>query len=220
MTEIDIKYQNGKIYNIICNETGEVYYGSTIMPLDIRIGSHICKYNCWNKDKKSQYYKSFDIIERGNYSYNIVELFSCNSNEELLKREGYYQLNFPCINKVVAGGKNGKSFKSNICHNCTVCSFETNKKSTIDSHNTSKAHLRKLKIILCQQIADLSPPIPEINIMEQKYKELELKYKELENQRIIDNTKIQDLEFKLKGNEYELKLKDQMIEFIKDYYRH
>jgi hypothetical protein len=220
MTEIDIKYQNGKIYNIICNETGEVYFGSTIMPLDIRIGSHKSAFKSWKTKKTTHYCKTFDIIDRGNYSYNLVELFPCNSQDELFKREGYYQLNFPCINKVIAGGKNEKSFKSNICHSCEVCKFETNKKSTIDSHNTSKTHLNKIKQNICQ------PIIPEINMeqkyneMKQKNEELELKYKELENQHIIDNEKIQDMEHKLKGIEYGLILKDEFIEFIKDYYKH
>ena len=36
-------YQQGKIYKIICKETGEIYIGSTVRPLKQRKNCHTCK---------------------------------------------------------------------------------------------------------------------------------------------------------------------------------
>ena len=35
----------------------------------------------------------------------LIENYPCANNEELSKREGYYQKNFPCSNKMIAGRK-------------------------------------------------------------------------------------------------------------------
>ena len=90
MNVIDEKYQNGKIYKIVCNETGEVYYGSTIQKLITRMNKH--------KNKK-KYCRSKQIINRGNYYYELVENYSCNNRKELETREKWYIENNECINK-------------------------------------------------------------------------------------------------------------------------
>jgi predicted GIY-YIG superfamily endonuclease len=49
------KYQQGKIYKIVCNETGDIYIGSTIEPtLARRLAKHVAKYKFW---LKTQNYK-------------------------------------------------------------------------------------------------------------------------------------------------------------------
>jgi len=82
-------YKNGKIYKIVCNTTGETYYGSTTQPLWKRMGHHRCKTNSAN---------SKQIIERGNYDYVLVEEYPCDNKEQLHKRERYYIENNECIN--------------------------------------------------------------------------------------------------------------------------
>ena len=43
------KYSRGKIYRIVCNTTGEQYYGSTIEPyISNRLSGHICEYKRHN----------------------------------------------------------------------------------------------------------------------------------------------------------------------------
>jgi len=66
-------YKNGKIYKIVCNTTGETYYGSTTQPLWKRMGHHRCKTNSAN---------SKQIIERGNYDYVLVEEYPCDNKEQ------------------------------------------------------------------------------------------------------------------------------------------
>ena len=86
-------YSKSKIYKIVCNETGQTYYGSTTIPLSQRIGKHRLYTGC----------SSWCIIERGNYDYSLVEEFPCESKEQLHKRERWYIENNDCVNVRVEG---------------------------------------------------------------------------------------------------------------------
>jgi len=87
-----VNYNNGKIYKIVCNETGEVYYGCTTQKLSSRKRNHVAK----AKDKECT---SHIIINRGNWTMSLIERYSCSSKEELQARENEYILNNPCVNK-------------------------------------------------------------------------------------------------------------------------
>jgi len=91
MNVIDERYVNGKIYKIVCNLTGEVYYGSTIQKLNYRISGHKCSLGC----------ESRLIINRNNYYYVLIENYSCNNKKELETRERWYVENNDCINKII-----------------------------------------------------------------------------------------------------------------------
>ena len=43
------------------------------------------------------------MVLRPGCKIELVEAFPCSSKVELLKREGWYQLNNPCVNKKIAG---------------------------------------------------------------------------------------------------------------------
>jgi hypothetical protein len=90
----------GIIYKITCNETGEVYFGSTTLSLNSRISMH--KTNCkrW-KEGKYGFTTSFNIIDRGNYSYRLIETVECEDKKQLEARERYYIENNECINKFI-----------------------------------------------------------------------------------------------------------------------
>jgi hypothetical protein len=92
----------GIIYKIECNETGEVYYGSTTLSLNKRISKH--KTNCkrW-KEGKCRFTTSFNIIDRGNYSYSLIETVECEDRGQLEARERFYIESNECINKMVVG---------------------------------------------------------------------------------------------------------------------
>ena len=91
------RYQQSKIYKIVCQEINEVYYGSTCQTLTQRLYQHIAD------SKTNSNITSKRIILRGNYKMELVENFPCETKAELRKREGFYQLNNPCVNKVAAG---------------------------------------------------------------------------------------------------------------------
>lgn len=78
------------IYEIVCNITNEKYYGSTSMKESRRLYSHKC-----NSNKTT----SKQIIDRGNYTFNIVERLESPTKQELLLKEKEYIKNNECINK-------------------------------------------------------------------------------------------------------------------------
>ena len=62
----------GIIYKITCNETNMVYYGSSKHSLKQRISGHKSGCKAW-KEGKTKFTTSYSIIERGNYSYSLIE---------------------------------------------------------------------------------------------------------------------------------------------------
>ena len=88
-----------KIYQIVCNITGEVYYGSTIRTLGERLTNHKTSLACSSKQ----------IILRGNYY--IKQINSTFDKEESVKLERYYIQNFECIN-INIPGKNKEEDKA------------------------------------------------------------------------------------------------------------
>ena len=91
-----VNYQNGKVYKIVCNTTGLVYFGSTCeITLARRLAGHTKDY------KRGIKISSTKIIENGNYGIFLVETYPCNSRDELNMRERFYIENNECVNKVI-----------------------------------------------------------------------------------------------------------------------
>jgi hypothetical protein len=87
------KYNNGKIYKIVDNTNGDVYYGSTVKTLQERLSRHISSLNC----------SSRKIIKNNDYNIILIENYPCESEEELKLRERYYIENNECINILIPG---------------------------------------------------------------------------------------------------------------------
>ena len=95
------KYKNSRIYEIRCNMTNKIYYGSTIQYyLCDRLKQHKSNFKRWLKDNNSGYCSSFEIIKNGDYKIILVENFECKSKDELRQREQHYIDNNECINKI------------------------------------------------------------------------------------------------------------------------
>jgi hypothetical protein len=87
-------YQNGKVYGIRSRSRPElIYVGSTTQPLSIRFGKH----------KRPNNTTSKQIIDIGDAYIELIENYSCNSREELLKREGEIIRSMECVNKYISG---------------------------------------------------------------------------------------------------------------------
>ena len=101
-------YANGRIYKIepICeHDENEVYYGSTCQILCKRMDGHRGCYKHW-LNGSNKYISSFILFEKygiENCNIYLVELYPCDSKEQLLAREGYNIKNNKCVNKIVAG---------------------------------------------------------------------------------------------------------------------
>tara|TARA_R110000796_G_scaffold241198_1_gene362513 strand:+ start:113 stop:601 length:489 start_codon:yes stop_codon:yes gene_type:complete len=87
--ENDPRYEEGKIYKVVCNITGEEYYGSTIKTLKERLRLHKASRDC----------KSRKIIDRGDYEMILIKDYPCNNEEELKWEERKYIETNNSINK-------------------------------------------------------------------------------------------------------------------------
>ena len=93
-----VNYQNGKIYKIESLIGNCTYYGSTTKKyLCDRLSGHVYAY------KKNENITSSKVLQYPDAKIELVELYPCNSKDELNKREGYYIKNNDCVNKYIAG---------------------------------------------------------------------------------------------------------------------
>jgi hypothetical protein len=133
-------YNNSKIYKIVSPSNPDlIYYGSTTQKLCVRMASHRCRPG---KTKSGLITCYDDAI------ILLVENFSCNSKEELHKKEGEYILNNNCINKYVAGrtSKQYREHNKEIIKNNKKQYYEENKeKLSIDKKIYYEENKEKLK---------------------------------------------------------------------------
>jgi hypothetical protein len=82
---------SGYVYKIHCNIKNEDYYGSTEQDIEERMWHH----------KSHKETMSSQIIERGDWCYEIMEEVDYIIKVDLLIRERYYIENYPCINIII-----------------------------------------------------------------------------------------------------------------------
>ncbi len=135
-------YQNGKIYSIRSPNTEKYYIGSTTQKLYNRITGH---------RRKLDGCSSREIINSGGAYIELIELYPCNSKEELCKREGEIMRQFKnnIVNIQVIGRTHKEYMKEYgkirdlIKINCE-CGLITDLKHK-SRHEKTKKHLEKLK---------------------------------------------------------------------------
>jgi hypothetical protein len=88
------RYQQGKIYKIVSPHTDKIYIGSTCKEfLSQRLAAHKSDFKKWQNNKITKV-MSFDLIQLGEVEIILLELYPCNSKDELTSRERYwYDLN-------------------------------------------------------------------------------------------------------------------------------
>ncbi len=99
-----VNYQNGKIYKIEDVGCNECYIGSTTKQyLSYRMSEHRCSYSKWtiNKKQKNTVYEIFDKYGVENCRIVLVELFPCETKDELSKREAHFIKTSQCVNKYI-----------------------------------------------------------------------------------------------------------------------
>ena len=90
MEKVDSKYLRGKIYKLISNHTADVYFGSTIEEqLTNRLSKHRGHYKMWLTGKY-YYLSSYELVKYDDCKIILIEIFPCNSKDELCAREQYY----------------------------------------------------------------------------------------------------------------------------------
>ena len=135
---MSIKYEDSKIYKIVCNVTGLVYVGATTKQyLSQRLAAHVACYNHFKKGNVSRYMTSAKILEGGNYDIHLLELCPCGSIDEQKIRERYYIELLECVNKVIPGRTSNEYYndfkeKYNATHKSY---YDTNKEMLLKTIN-------------------------------------------------------------------------------------
>ena len=104
-----INYQNGKIYKIWSPQSNMIFIGATTEKM-------LCKRLAQHKNEHKQHLNgkydgnntSYELISLGDAVIELIELFPCNSKDELLKRQTYHiNLNKNiCTNKTIYNPEN------------------------------------------------------------------------------------------------------------------
>jgi len=102
-------YSKSVIYKLYDNTNGDTYYGSTCNELRFRIRQH--KYDAYSTSNKrlKANTSSKSIILNDDYTYSVVEDFSCENRHQLLTRERWYIENNQCVNKNIPSRTRGES---------------------------------------------------------------------------------------------------------------
>ena len=136
-----------KIYQIVCNETGKVYFGKTTKSLEERLRRH-CGFDntCTSKQ----------IIERDNYY--IEEINSTFDEKESINLERFYIETFECVNRMVPGrtyfewyqiNKDKKSIQKKEWYSKNIVSTLENKKDYYIK-NREKILEKKKELYTCE----------------------------------------------------------------------
>ena len=99
-------YSKGQIYKIVDKGFNKCYIGSTVQKLSCRMAGHRRDYDRYlsgSHPYKNSIFNLFDEFGVDNCKIVWIEDYPCSSKKELEAREGKYQKEIECVNKVIAG---------------------------------------------------------------------------------------------------------------------
>ena len=99
-----VNYQNGKIYKIEDVGGNMCYIGSTTKDfLSKRMAEHRTVYTCYKNGKANNFtvFNIFDKYGVENCRIVLIELFPCDTKDELTGRESHYIRTVECVNKMI-----------------------------------------------------------------------------------------------------------------------
>src|ERR1700691_2726718 len=109
------KYQQGKIYKIVSNNTHMIYIGSTTSPLSMRMAQHRSNFlRC--RSGYGNHVSAYDILDIDmDAQIFLVEEYPCYTVEALRARERYHiELNRDiCVNMVIPGRTHKEYYEEN-----------------------------------------------------------------------------------------------------------
>ena len=187
-------YQKGKIYTITSPTSNDVYVGSTIQSLNVRMEGHISE---WKRDISLGKHK--DIVKDINdWNIRLYEKYPCNNLEELLNREGEVIKEIGTLNIIICG-KNNKECNKEKNKNKKIYCEEQKDDLEIYIENQKE----DLKKYIENQKEDLKKYLEEKKEDYEKYIE---EQKDNFKERRIENAYNYSLEQKLNDEEYQKKL--------------
>jgi len=129
-------YSKGAIYTIRCLNDPNIYVGSTIQPLSVRMGQHRKDYA-----KNKILGKNKEIVKDiKDWKIELHELYPCLSRKELCRREGQIIREIGTLNKSIAGRTKQEYYIDNI----DKCK-EKNKKFRTNNKDYNKEYNNKNK---------------------------------------------------------------------------
>ena len=130
----DNRYNNGKVYRLVLGDL--VYIGSTCMALSKRKAQHKAHYKSWLAGKFN-YLSSFELFQQGNPDIFLIEKVPCNDKMELMRREGYWQDNMKCVNRMIQTGRTKHEYDK-------VYNAKNKEKKTQQSISWNKEHREEI----------------------------------------------------------------------------
>jgi hypothetical protein len=138
-----VNYQNSKIYKIWSPQTDKIYIGSTVKLLCRRMADHKSDYKAYLEGRQ-HFISSYKLIELSDCAIELIENYSCNSREELNKREGEIirQNKDNCVNYQIAGRtklqwRNDNNERRFVKYNCS-CGSTLRKEDKARHERTNK----------------------------------------------------------------------------------
>jgi len=193
-------YSKGVIYTIRCLNDPNVYVGSTIQSLAVRMGGHRKDYY---KNKVLGKYKEI-VKDIKDWKIELYEVYPCLNKQELLRREGQIIRLLGTLNKCIAGRTQREYYIDNI-ETIKEKSKEYKKQYYIDNVYKIKEYNKKKKL-------------EETNTIKLKNKEYQKQY-DIEN---ADKVKERKKIYRVKNadilKEKNIKNKDKIKEYMKEYY--
>ena len=152
-----LNYQNAKIYKIEDIGGNMCYFGSTTKQyLSPRMASHRSDYKKWLAGNHTKL-TVIDIFEKygvENCKIVLVELYPCQTKDELHKREAHYITSFECVNKQIPGRTLAEYYQDNKEriqkeHNEYYAKTKDAKK-LYNEKNIEKIKARKKEVVDCE----------------------------------------------------------------------
>jgi len=128
-------YKNGKIYRLVCEETGKQYIGSTCTSLVKRL---------YNHKKKSNVCSSKILI---NPKIILIEDYPCDRKEQLIARERHFIETMDCVNIIKRPLLTYDEKKDYSKQNCKKW-YESNKEHVLQYRQEYREQNRE---ILCKK---------------------------------------------------------------------
>ena len=185
-------YSRGVIYTLRCLNDPNVYVGSTIQTLAVRMGGHRKHYY-----KNKVLGKNKEIVKDINdWKIELHELYPCLTKQELHRREGEVIREIGTLNKNIAGRTKKEYYIENA---------DKNKEYYIENIDKIKENNKKYRIKNADKIKE--------NEKEYRIENVD-KLKEYFKQHRIENAD----KIKEKNKEYRIDNTDKIKEYKKEYY--
>jgi hypothetical protein len=100
----------GRVYSIRSHQTSDIYIGSTTQTLSQRLTDHRRDYKYF-LNHNNHYMTSYEILKYGDEYIEVIYEGDFESKQSLKRKEGEYQREMKCVNKVIAGRTSQELFK-------------------------------------------------------------------------------------------------------------